>query len=188
MVMLIFLHAEYGCQKMILCYKGVRNPSIQTSESVKKFLLRKGVEDYDGSFILKDSISFMKLVKHITSYPSVSYFTPQGELIVIRDSGFCAGVAYNYGISLKPGSPNRIDSSFMLLDLNPLIQPLSAQKKIEPGDADVILVGFWATYLGSVNNNVFGVCDAVRNNSDVKARIYLINIDFLDSWGQVNLD
>ncbi|MBN1198954.1 MAG: hypothetical protein JXA23_06360 [Bacteroidales bacterium] len=183
----LLLYAGSSCTTMVLRSRGVKNPSFQTEQRIRAFLGKRGVPGYDGSFLVKDSTSFFNLIKRIHSYPSVSYFTPHGELIIINDSGYCAGVAYNYGTTFTSGKPVRIDTSFSLPELNRLIRPLNFPAVIDTGDADIILVACWATYLGKINDNVFATCAAVRNNDYVRSRIYLINIDFLDSWGMTSI-
>lgn len=182
-VLLLFLIATTGCQKIVLYSKGVRNPTVQTNESVCRYLSKNRVGVYDGSFIIRDSLAFIELIKHVESFPSVSFFTPGGNLIIINDSGFCAGVAHKYASSLNAGSSFRTDTSFHLTELNPLISSLGPPTELEPGNTDIILIGFWATYFGSVNKNVFGVFEAIRNNPGINCRLYLINTDFMQSWG-----
>jgi len=181
--LLVFLIAITGCQKMVLFSKGVRNPKIQTNESVCRYLSKNGVGAYDGSFILRDSLAFIELIKHVESFPSVSFFTTDGNLIIINDSGFCAGVAHEYASNFKAGSYFRTDTSYHLTELNTLISSLGPPSELETGNTDIILVGFWATYFGSVNKNVFGVFEAICNNPGIKCRLYLINTDFMESWG-----
>jgi len=183
MALLILLGSGVGCKTMYLRLKGIRNPSIQTEKSVRDFLDKRGVPEYDGSFILKDSISFYELIKRIHHFPSVSYFTPKGGLIVINDSGYCAGITFDYGVRFTPGQPVVIDTSFSLPELNGLVQPLTQQAVMDTGNADIILVGCWATFLGKINDNVFGTCEAVRKNTEVNPKIYLINTDLMESWG-----
>lgn len=183
LVLPLLIAATSGCQKALLYSKGVRNPSIQTKGEVNRFLEKRGVKEYDGSFIVKDSVAFIKLIGIVKSFPSVSFFTSTGNLIVIRDTGYCAGVAFNFASDLNRETPLQIDSTFHLRDLNPLLSPLNDPAEITPGGVDVIAVGFWATYLGAINNNVFGVVDALYNNPDTKSKIYLVNTDFMDFWG-----
>lgn len=181
--LMLFMASGNGCRSIYLHAKGVKNPSFQSVQRVRDFLDRHGVPEYDGSFVLKDSASFYEFIRTIRHFPSVSYFTPEGGLIVINDSGYCAGITFDYGVSFTPGQPVVIDTSFSLPELNGLVQPLTQQAKMDTGDADIILVGCWATFLGKINGNVFGTCEAVRKNCEVNSKIYLINTDLMESWG-----
>ena len=180
-VILIFTNT--ACQKVILYSKGIRNPTIKSETSVSEFLRKRKTPIYDGSFVIRDSVSFISLVNRVRVFPSVAFFTPQGELIRINDSSYCVGVAHTFSSNLKAGAEVTIDSSYRLEELRKLVKPLQANNTLFENTGEYIVVGFWATYFGSVNENVFGVLDASTNNPEINTRIYLVNIFFLDSWG-----
>ena len=181
-VVLLILTAT-ACRKIILYSKGIRNPTIKSESSVSEFLRKRKTPTYDGLFVVRDSISFFGLARMVNAFPSVAFFTPQGDLIRINDSSYCAGVAYTFSSNLQTGSTLKIDSSYRLEELRVLVKSLEDDKNKIDDEGDIIVVGFWATYFGSVNENVFGVLDAANRNPDINTRIYLVNIAFLDSWG-----
>ncbi len=180
----VLLSIASACQKVILFSKGIRNPTIKSETDIREFLRKRKIPSYDGSFVVRDSISFINLVKNVKMFPGVAFFTPFGELILINDSTYCAGVAHMFSMNLQSGSSYPVDSSFRLEELDGLVRSLERDhNNLEEEEGAFVVMGFWATYFGSVNENVFGVLEAASRNTNVKTRIYLVNIDFLESWG-----
>ncbi|MBC8315877.1 MAG: hypothetical protein ISR57_07440 [Bacteroidales bacterium] len=181
--MVVLLSIASACQKVILFSKGIRNPTIKSETDIREFLRERKIPSYDGSFVVRDSISFINLVKKVKTFPGVAFFSPFGEHILINDSTYCAGVAHTFSMNLQSESSYPVDSSFLLEELTGLVRSLESDHNLLEEEGAIVVMGFWATYFGSVNENVFGVLEAASRNPNVKTRIYLVNIDFLESWG-----
>jgi hypothetical protein len=171
-----------GCKKLIMISQGVRKPAIESAETVRKYLNKKNVPVYHGSFIFKDSATFKKYISMAEHPEGLYYFYPDGRQIKIRDSGYCSGTASQFAVGLRTDTIYRIDTVLKLSDISELVRSIDGDPEIRPGECDFVILGMWAKFFGNFNNSVFDVLEEVNKRDDIKVKTYLINLDVQKSW------
>jgi len=175
-----------GCHQTAKVLYGVRDPKTIPVSKVERYLTHKKIPAYDGWFILKDSVSFMEYINRGTLFSGVLFFNRQGELLKIKDTGYCSGIAYKVACSLNTDSAYALEPSLKLRDIASLVSPIRAGDQMTSADADFVMVGLWGTFMGKINSNVFKTFEEAAAIPGAKKKIYLLDLDLLEEWGMKN--
>jgi hypothetical protein len=189
-MLLLILFLEFtalSCKPMYRVFLGIKKPKVENYQSVRKIFTKYYKNTPGNVFVAKDSISFFKIWKKITSYPKTQLFDKNGFLIVTQDSGYCHAKAQEFVINLNKDSHYKIDSSFNLNEILDLITPVVAGTAISFVDFNFVLVGFWSVSIGRGNKNVYEVFSELSKHSELKILYLFINLDLMEEWNCVSL-
>lgn len=171
-----------SCSPVLRFFSGIRQPRIESIGSVKDYLEKNRIETFDTLYTCRDSARAMALIKHIINLPSTLLFDSSGLSVQQSDSGFCPAKVEQYMRNLSEASPIIHDNMGTRSEILQYISPVASH----PGKfskPEFHLYVFWATYCGSLNDNVFKVLTAAYDNPNADISISLVNVDFLGSWG-----
>ncbi len=184
-VLFAFLSAA-SCQRtLFFAYYGIKNPKLETKESVRRY-----VEKH-----LKDSIPpllFFKKAKDLKAFEKtglrlndIYFFNREGAYINhITDTTVCG----NANLQKVLDNPHILDSimpdSVIHIDrINPLLTDEQGRENpVQTANAKYTVVISFVKYTGRMNNkNQFHWVKVLRRYPDIQ--IYLLNYDFLKEWG-----
>jgi hypothetical protein len=171
-----------SCYRAYLTINGVRNPRVESRESVEK-----KCKHYDKMYneilcIPKDSTGFVNLFKALKGLPSDLIFNKKGQLIMPIDTGYCAGKARTFALELDKSSVYPINPSYDLNYILDNVIQLGSRVNINANEFDYTMVFFWANFLGRANSIVFKIMDEMRSSSPLKINYILVNMDIQESW------
>jgi hypothetical protein len=183
---LLVLYMTAGCKQIILWKYGVKKPQIETPESILAFA-RKQRQNPDNIYLFRDSVGFMKFVKdslYKKSCFSAIVFNDKGLVLNYKDSSSCQWSAGSYIQELKKDTVYRIDESHKFPALIPSLVPLTGQTLFAmnaPG-YDYTVIFTWAKYIGKLNERLFCINEAAKNNHNANIRVISLNVDMQKSW------
>ena len=174
-----------SCKFVLKKYYGIRNPKVETEESLRKYLKRKGINSnnvYTVSY--KD---YKDIMKQIGGIPEILIFDKNGRNIIYKEEGQCNAYAFNFieelskDIEFKYNDSLRLDDYFSKLkdfEGNPV-----TIKKDE--SADFYLFIFWTRYSGRLNKDHVKVWEEQAiNNKKSKIKVIKVNLDMQKWWEQ----
>lgn len=170
-----------SCKSILVSLTGLKQPKLESINSVSFYLKKKKIENYDTLYICHDSAALNKLMFRIKEFPRTVLFDRNGVSVLQSDSGYCPGKAESFMRDLSLTVTLKPDDQFSVKEIFQWILPVLWDS--EPiQDPDFTLFVFWAKYCGSLNNSVFRIMKEIKGNPNIKTRIYLVNIDFINSW------
>ena len=172
-----------SCKAILIKIKGVSKPRFENKESVLNYLSTISPESGDGVFVGQDSLQFFHLLKMIKELPTVDFYNSKGELIEYSQTGGCNGKAEEFAEKLTRNMVYTVDSSYRMKDVEKKVVSIKENNGLLSQDCDFVLFVYWAKYMGKMNQDVLDVMKALRNNKQLKAKVYLINMDFQSNWG-----
>lgn len=175
--------AASSCKTIMMKANRTTKPKMETEDKIIAYLKEKVIGFEDGLFICKDSLSFFEVLQMIRDLPSIDFFSPNGALLKYSSTGDCAGKAETFAQMLNPKEKYEIDSSFVIKDIVEKVKMISGKSILNDDSVDYIIFIYWAKYLGKLNDNVFDVVNALKENNRIRIRIYFINVDFQQEWG-----
>jgi hypothetical protein len=180
---LVALEAIQSCDHIFLSINGVSKPRIESKESTLSYLSSNSFDLADAVFTAKDSTAIFQIINMIGNIPGVDFFNRKGELVEYSSTGDCPGKADRFAAMLEADSNYRTDSSYHLKDVMDKVEGLYRRENMLNEEADFTILIYWAKYLGKMNKSVMKVMKTIQANKNIRARIYLINMDFQQTWG-----
>ncbi|MFH1159449.1 MAG: hypothetical protein V1733_00680 [bacterium] len=170
-----------SCKSILVPLSGLKQPKLESIKSVSDYLEKKKIEQYDTLYICPDSAALYTLMFKIKDFPRTILFDRNDVSVLQSDSGYCPGKAELFMRNLSLSTSLRSDDRFSMKEIFQWVHPVVWNSETTQ-DPDFTLFVFWAKYCGSLNNSVFRVMKGIQENPNIKTRIYLVNIDFMDSW------
>jgi hypothetical protein len=170
-----------ACKSALVLVSGVRQPGIESVTSISRYLERKKIDHFDTSYVCCDSAALYRVMFRVKDFPTTLLFNRLGSSIILPDTGYCPGKAEVFIRNLSPSTVLITDNRFSLDEFRQWLVPVEWHHGTGQ-QADVTLIVFWAQYFGSLNNNAFRVMKALADNSQVNSRIFLVNVDYMESW------
>lgn len=170
-----------SCNPLLIRLSGLRQPTPESVQSIQDYLKKHRIDTYDSLFICRDSAAVFHLISTLRDVPVTLLFDQDGLSVQQSDSGYCPGKAVEFIKTLSLSTPIRHDDRFSKHELFSWITPVKGNPVIHEAE-DFTLFIFWATYCGSLNKGVFSAMAAAERNPAISMKIYLINLDFMDSW------
>lgn len=172
---------QISCKPLLIFFSGVKQPKIESTKSISIYLKKKKVENFDTLYICRDSSALGSLIYLIRDFPRTVLFDRNGSSILQTDTGYCPGKAEELMINLSCSTALKPDDRFSIQKIFQHVIPVDRNSEKSP-DPDFTLLVFWAKYCGSLNKSVFRIMRRTRENQNIKTRIYLVNLDFMNTW------
>ncbi len=183
---LLVLFLTTGCKQIAMWKYGIKTPKTETPESILAYAKKQG-QNTDNIYMFKDSASYTKFLKdslYKKAFLSAIVFNDKGLLMNYKDSTSCQWSAVAYIKKLKTDTIYRIDESRKFLSVIPFLIPLNAQatQTMNAAGYDYTVIFTWAKYIGKLNERLFCINEAAKNNTNVKIRVISLNVDVQKSW------
>jgi len=170
-----------SCKPLLIRLSGLKQPKPESLTSISDYLKKNRIDRYDSLYVCSDSVALYELMSLVKDFPTTLLFDKNGLSVQQSDSGYCPGKVEEFMKTLTPSSSISYDHRFSKQEIFHWIYPVDGNSETNE-EPDFTLFVFWAKYFGSLNHGVFRVMKATRENPNIKLKIYLINIDFIDSW------
>jgi hypothetical protein len=184
---LIFAMFFSGCKQIILWKYGVRDPRIETRESLLKYIQKQG-QDPENIYLFRDTLAYNSFFKDTVfkkAFFSAIVFDKKGSIVDYKDPKSCQWAAVGYIEKLKRDTLYALDTTHNIFTVLPSIVPLNDRHpvSINQPDYDYTVIFTWAKYIGKLNDRLFVISEAAKNNKKASIRVISLNIDIQDSWG-----
>jgi hypothetical protein len=171
-----------SCTKIYLVINGIKDPKVETKESIVK-----KCNHYNKSYssllcIPADTASLRNLLKICKGFPRDIIFNRNGQLIIPEDTSFCAGKAMTFALKLDTNGEYKVNPKTTLSDIRKNVTVLGNKVSFEASDFDFTMVIFWANFLGVGNKNIFKIMEEMTAKSQLKLNFILVNMDIEKSW------
>jgi hypothetical protein len=181
----IMCHCLTACKQYAVARLGIKEPQVETRESLKQYLLTHNFPLQD-QFILKDTSGFYFMIKEASSEgPVGTLIFDKNYHLLTRDTSRCQWI-YGEGITdLSKAKSFPLSDSFNGEELLKLMTPLDGttdELSLSPGDFDFLVVNRWAKYLGRINDKIFNSYSIAKSRTDLKIVILNLNLDMQESW------
>ena len=171
-----------SCKTFYTYYLGIRNPKIETIESICNFYKNNEKKVIPYLCIVKDSIHYLELRSKVRSIPRIQLFNRNGERIESQDSGYCVLKAIDFVQKLSLNYDFRIDPQNDFSEIRECLLPLGSKVNFDPKQSDITLVLFCAKFLGKGNNSNYKVLEAANRNQGIRFNFIVIDMDLMDIW------
>ena len=171
----------YSCNSVYMALAGVREPRLETDESIFKRGNELGIEP-DKVIAYKDS-AFLKIKRYSSN--SLYIFDKEGYYLKIKEVSEdpkCGGSMFKAmeglgPITYFPRDSNKTISSEMSLWQN--LQTKSAYKDLSPNKYDYTVVYYWNLFVGLKKNrkNIEEIKSNISKNKSVNFHLILVNQD-----------
>lgn len=175
-----------SCVTMIKWKYGIHNPREETPATILGFLKKMNRSDCDV-FLFSDSASYCHYLgdpRFRKNLIGSLFFNEKGLMFNVKDSVRCQWSAGYFVRNLKTDTVYETDNTFRYQDLLKQLTPLSGDAI--PADStsrfDFVTVITWATFAGKLNERLFAVAEAARENKHARIRIVFLNFDMQKSW------
>jgi hypothetical protein len=182
--MIILMLAAGGCVTIVKWHYGITNPKEETPERLERFLSRHHYPD-TCQYLFSDTASFFSTLRNPLfrkGFPGHLLFDATGALIR-KDTSKCQWSGYEIIRSLRRDSACTRSEGLHLADITCHIRTFGADSlKRHDTAADYTVVVTWARFLGTYNERLFDLSNAVRENSHARIRLLLLNMDMQENW------
>ncbi len=174
-----------ACKSALIKQYAIKEPQIETRESVKTALQQYSQAYPEYLCVFKDSAALVDWFKN-KNLPGISqFYNSAGYRIITQDSTFCSGVETDFAGSLKINQEYRIDSltTFEKLQIN--ILPVGGRVNPDPSKFAFTCVIFWAKFMGKFNESGFRIANSAMNSQPAKngqVNVLFIDMDIMDFW------
>ncbi len=168
-------------------YMGIKNPKVQSVESIKRFVSENHVE---GTVIIPyDSLSFNYLQKYF-DFGNIIVFNHEGKVVennFISLGGHCYSEVCNNikgGFVFEKNNFKSLDSLNLLDSLSTYSIMLQQNRKIElKNKYDFIIVYGWVSFVkSSYIKRQLAFLDFLKNQKKYKVILVAVNTDYFDLW------
>ncbi len=174
-----------SCKPLLIKLSGLKQPKPESISTISAYLKKNNIDRYDSLYVCRDSAKLFELMTRIKDFPTTLLFDNQGLSVQQSDSGYCPGTVEEFMKTLVRSSPINYDYRVSEQEIFQWVTPVNGFSETTE-EYDFTLFVFWARYCGSLNHGVFRVMEAIQKNPTINVKIFLINIDFIDSWGMTS--
>jgi len=177
-----------SCKFIIIKMQGIKQPKIETHQSLSKFLLSSKV-DTSEILCFRDTTALNNFYATDIGVPDARFFNREKKLVDYRSVEADCNAHVSPFIektdsinALTPVPGKNIDNF-----LKGLVVVRTAQEfKLECQDYDAFMVIYWAKYLGNVTKSHIAEWQELvtkANKDKKKIRMILVNADYQSFWG-----
>lgn len=179
-----------GCSILARIVIGIKNPKIETKESLSGFLKKIGTP-IETFYVCKDSISFMSMMKTVPGIPEAEFFDCNGNFIPYKKSAESCNAGIDSFLNQLmlnktfATSFENINSRLVnLLDIQ--TNEALSLKQLPKSDYYVLL--YFAKFTGvKMNKEHINIwideIEKQNQNSNLKMTYLLVSLDFMEFWG-----
>jgi hypothetical protein len=186
LIFLLLLIGTYSC-KLALRTVGLKNPKVETSGSILRFLVRNDFDTANVYLLKGDSATAMEKV-YWGMEGSFLYFDNNGKQLAFKGETECPAIT-------SASFFNDLQNSFVPVDTLPNLQSILNEISNMDGDAvsfdeisgaDYYIVNYWQIFMGGRRN--YGDDERMLSQrfdtlQNINVSILRINADLQNSWG-----
>lgn len=168
----------FNIQSILKFYMGMKDPEMETKESIYTYAKEIGMKD--SEFYVIDSSQLKEIYKG--SFPKVYFFNEAGDMII---DGNCFGALPELVDTLKTKQKFKIIKSNFLPEVLTTIKTFDGDsiQKTE-GNSQFTIVYYWAKWMGSINKTKLKALEErIKNMQELDIRLIKVNADIQKSWG-----
>jgi hypothetical protein len=188
LIPILFIAVFFSSCKQIFLWKyGVKAPRIETQSSILNYAKKQG-QNPENIFLFRDSLAYNSFIKDTVfnkAFLSAIVFDKHGSIVDYKDPKSCQWSAVGYIEKLKRDTTYSVDTTHNFFSVLPSLVHLNGQSMVNgnPQDYDYIVLFTWAKFIGKINERLFAINEAAKNNPNASIRVISLNVDMLDSWG-----
>lgn len=182
---LVVILTFISCSPIVRLIYGVKKPKVENEESLKKYLGNVNITDKDVYTL--DFEGYKKALKLINKkIPEVLIFDKNGKHIPYGDEWACNASAFDFIENLNDTTEFANSDKANLQSLPFGLYSLKGDSLGAPKlDASFHIFIFWAKFAGKLNKNHVKIWEnQAINNTKTKIKVYKINMDFQEHWGE----
>jgi hypothetical protein len=180
----ILFTISQSCQTIGKKLYGIKNPKVETVESVEKYLSSIDLPS-DNNLFCKDIVSYKTVMEIFgKSLPEAILFNSEGKMLTYKQNNQdCnAGLFETIPKLTKNSTLQTIGNTEINTFITHLVDRNGSKIQGLP-KADYILFINWAKYIGKLNKDHVKVWEELANkNQNAKIIVYKINMDIMESW------
>ncbi|MEI6173454.1 MAG: hypothetical protein WCR01_06845 [Bacteroidota bacterium] len=181
----VILALPSACKTYVHFKYGLTQPKEETPDQLVSFLEMHHYPT-QNMYLFSDSAAYCKAIRNPVFCRNLlghMIYNHEGKLL-LRDTTLCQWAGYEEIRLLKADSIYVTSPGLELGQILPHILPFG--KSPLPEDVltnpDFTVIVTWAKFIGSYNNRLFVLSDAIRQNISARIRIIWLNIDMQKSW------
>ncbi|MCX6280497.1 MAG: hypothetical protein NTU51_00865 [Bacteroidetes bacterium] len=174
-----------GCKTTLIRQYGVKDPQIETIESVNKALIRYSPDYAQYLCVFRDSAALVDWFKNKNLPGRSQFYNSDGYRIITQDTSFCSGLETDFAANLETGRGYKIDSLITFEKLKKNLLQVGEKVDLTPSKFAFTCVIFWAKFMGKINNPGFQIAASALQSGPAKkglVNIIFVNMDILDIW------
>lgn len=182
---LVVILTFISCSPIVRLIYGVKKPKVENEESLRKYLEKVNITDKDVYTL--DFEGYKKALELINKkIPEVLIFDKNGKHIPYGDEWACNASAFDFIENLNDTTVYTNSEKANLNNLPFGLYSLKGDSLGSPKlDVSFHIFIFWAKFAGKLNKNHVKVWDnQATNNTKTSIRVYKINMDFQEHWGE----
>lgn len=175
-----------GCSRVLKASYGIKNPKIETEESVKNYLHKNNI--VPDNLVIFNSLQSWDAAreKKAMTIPDAMFFNADGKFVNYKKSASDCNAKIDGFISdLKNLNNEPFDKSREFITLSNLLIDYDNNPVVFEKGYDGYVFITWCIYIGKLNKEkAFDWVNLIEkaNKEGVKIKYYLVNVDFQDSW------
>ncbi|MCX6287952.1 MAG: hypothetical protein NTY96_12645 [Bacteroidetes bacterium] len=174
-----------ACKSAIIRQYAVKEPQVETIESVREALIRYSPVYTEYLCVFRDSAALVDWFKNKNLPGRSQFYNSAGYRIITQDSTFCSGIETDFAGKLKISQAYRIDSLTTFEKLRKNLLPLGENVDLDPSKYAFTCVIFWAKFMGKINSPGIQIANSAMQSEPAKigrVNILFVNMDILDFW------
>jgi len=184
LIILLFT-LNISCNRIALIYYGVKNPKIESINSIRKYIEKQNISNYELIFFknINELNNFKKEFNQL-KVPDAYFFNQKGTYVSYKKNAQeCNAHVDDFIIDLKNISTKHSNSKINIHSLNKYFVNTN-NDKITLKKGKIIVILSFAKFLGKVNNeHSFEWIKSLKKvNGDIDLKIYLLSSDFMNFW------
>jgi len=181
----VLLSLTNGCKTYVHFKYGLTQPKEETPDQLVSFLEQHHYPT-QNIYLFSDSSAYCQAIRNPVFCKNLlghMIYNHEGKLL-LRDTTQCQWAGYEEIRLLQPDSTYVTSPGLELSQILDHIRPFG--KSPPPEDVlatpNFTVIVTWAKFIGSYNNRLFVLSDAIRQNIFARIRIIWLNIDMQKSW------
>jgi len=184
-LLVIIIFVMSACKTALIKQYGVKEPQIETLETVRKDLMQYSPVYTEYLCVFRDSAALVDWFKNKSLPGRSQFYNSAGYRIITQDSTFCAGAEADFAGNLKINQAYRIDSLTTFEKLKRNLHPVGQKVDLDISKYAFTCVVFWAKYMGKINEAGFLIAGSALISQPAKngkVNLILVDMDILDFW------
>lgn len=175
-----------GCSFFLKKMYGVKNPEVESRESIIKYALSAGLDT--STIVTVDTSSFVAAFKRIqNTIPEAEIFSKDGDNLAYKsESTDCNAGLFAFIPHLRADTVYTKKDSFCLKEQLQSLRDLDGHKlsPAENNNTDYYLFIYWTKWTGKLNKDHVKKWEKLASsNRNVRIKIFEVNMDFQNWWG-----
>lgn len=182
---LVVILTFISCSPIVRLLYGIKKPKVENEESLKKYLEKVNISDKDVYTL--DFEGYQKALELINKkIPEVLIFDKNGNYIPYGNEWACNASAFDFIVNLNDTTKYVISDKTNITSLPFSLYSLEGDSLGIPTlNESFHLFIFWAKFAGKLNKDHVKIWEKQAiNNSKTNIKVYKINMDFQEHWGE----